>query len=361
MNSLQPKPWKEPERAYPPKYSQYFHEQTDKLNSLAHSSPKVAEFYLKPLQEHKSQFSSFPVNTESTEATCRKIHSRERIHRRQYERQLLQVKSSQCIPAFKIREDVIPTFATFKDPARKSICNKIMGFDNYVELPPDRLKLVVNDRILKMDEQAMEYISKKLQQEAEEERIINDWHEKNRKKIILKMKRLQKRNLEHEKKNGLIKVKVDKRQLSANPSSARIDALAASKTAKKGYPQDYLDSYGLLGAGVLKDDKCMHPKSARRTTYKKPEAFPVHEDSFDPELSKEPISQNCYTEPDPYTPKYIADSMRELNEFHNRNGLIKGRVGFPQIDLEKYKISQSQRSEKRQLSQIPRYEKIQNL
>ena len=37
------------------------------------------------------------------------------------------------------------------------------------------------------------------------------------------------------------------------------------------------------------------------------------------------------------TEKEIDECMHEINEFHKRFGELKGRVGFPQIYLEKYK------------------------
>lgn len=334
MNKFLPQPWQQPVRKYPAKYNQYFHEADNKLNSLPHSSAKIAEFYLKPNSLHKAQSSAGPEST-STENTFRKINSRERIHRRMYERELLQAKSSQCLPTFKVSENLNVNFATYKDPAKKSINSKIAGFDNYLELSQNRLKLVVNDKILKMDEEAVERISEKISQEVEKEKLIKAWHVENREKILETLKKQQKINAEYEKKNGLVKIKVARNKV-IKPPSARINTLSVAKTVKSGYAQDYLDSYGLLNAGVLKSGKSMHPKSARRSIHKKTEYFPVYEDLYDPELLRKQESLEPKREIDIYKPEDIQESMQELNEFHRRFGELKGRVGFPQIHLESF-------------------------
>ena len=171
MKNLQPQPWFEHQIKHQPKNNQYFHEKHDRLNSIAHSSPKIAEFYLKPLMENKKKLEISLGTFKTQENTTRSEHSRNRLCRRIHERELLQAKSSQCLSIFKTKDDGVPMFTTFKDPGSSPISNKKGNFYNYLDLPDERLKLVINEKILKMDEQALECISKKLQQEIEQEQI----------------------------------------------------------------------------------------------------------------------------------------------------------------------------------------------
>jgi hypothetical protein len=336
MNELYPKPWNEPERRYKPKYNEYFHEKEDIFNSLAHSSPKMSEFYLKPLSAKKACASPVPENTGSSQCSMRRVMSRERMQKRKHERELLQAKSNQCLPGFNSKISENPQFATYKNPSQRPISNKIGSFDNYLDLPEQRLKLVINQRILKMDEKALETMSKKIQKELEDQKIQNQWHQKNREKTLIRMKKKQKKNREIEKKTGLSKVKIQQ-EIVNDDQSARINCLSVPKQAKVGFPEDYLDSYGLLKAGFLYSGKSIHPKSARRPVIKRKNVFPSYDDQVFNTVPTVPELIEVIKEPKLLTSLEIEESMKELDEFNTKFGEIKGCIGFPQIYLEKYK------------------------
>jgi hypothetical protein len=226
------------------------------------------------------------------------------------------------------------TFSTFKDPGSRPLCDKNDLFmRNLNDLPETRLKLFVSDQVLKNDEEALKRISFKLAEEEREEnkknQLLNQFRNnlltagKNRK---LKMENLQSRS-------GLITVNLRKHQ--SWTVSARINSLAQPKMMRKGFAEDYIDSCGLLKAGILEGGKSVLPKSARIPGSKicSPFPFPSNQEARTFTFSKrEEKSGN-----EVYTHKEIRECMKDINDFHNRIGKGKGKVGFPQIFLEKYK------------------------
>lgn len=330
-------PWKEEQRKYPPKHAEYFHQRDGIWNSLVHSSPKIAQFYLKPNLEFTIKNSTSQTTLPSEENTARNTESRERIKRRKLEREILQAKSSQCLPGFILKEDMQPVFTTFKDPASRPISKQIGRFENYNELPEDRLKLVVNKKILKKDSEALSLISKKLAKELGEEAQRKEWHMAIRQQTLTRMKNKRDYNQVYEEKTGLEKIKFGHKTSTPLPS-ARIQSLSLAKGVKVGYPEDYAETFGLLKAGTLYSGKSVHPKSARKPMVKKSETYPIQvDDKTGGLIAFEQKDNEIKYEEEILTEQEIKESMRELNEFNKRFGELKGRVGFPQIYLEKYK------------------------
>ncbi|OMJ77155.1 hypothetical protein SteCoe_23296 [Stentor coeruleus] len=335
------KPWKEGQIKYPQKSTEYFHQRDGIWNSLAHSSPKISQFYLKPNFELnnkiKIQNSTSPTTSTSIENTIRKTASRERIKKRKLEREILQAKSSQCLLSFHIKDDVQSIFSTFKDPASKPINKMIGSFNNYNELPEDRLKLVVNRRILKKDAEALSLISKKIAKEFEEEKQKKEWHKSIREQSLTRMRKRRKENQIYEQKAGIEKIKPIQKATTPVPNM-HIKSLSIAKSVKIGYPEDYSESYGLLKAGVISSGRSIHPKSSRKPAMKKTDSFPVlineNPDEFSAENKK---NTEIKFDEEVFTIEEIKESYKELNQFHKRFGELKGRVGFPHIYLEKYK------------------------
>ncbi|OMJ74604.1 hypothetical protein SteCoe_26422 [Stentor coeruleus] len=81
-------------------------------------------------------------------------------------------------------------------------------------------------------------------------------------------------NQVYEEKTGLEKIKLENKVLIPLPS-ARIKNLSLVKDAKIGYPEDYMETFGLLKAGTLYSGKSVHPKSARKPMVKKSESYPI--------------------------------------------------------------------------------------
>lgn len=333
------KPWKEAQRKYPQKCAEYFHQRDGIWNSLAHSSPKIAQFYLKPNLEfnNKNKNSTSPTTATSIENTVRKAASRERIKKRKLEREILQAKSSQCLLSYHINDDIQPVFSTFRDPASKPISKLIGSFDKYNELPEDRLKLVVNRKILKKDEEALSFISKKIAKEFEEVQQKKEWHKSIREQSLTRMRKRRKENKIYEEKAGIEKIKLIQKAITPM-SNTRIQSLSIAKIVKIGYPEDYSESYGLLKAGIISSGRSINPKSARKPVMKKTDSFPVFfnekQDDLLADMKKVP---EVKIDEEVFSIEEIKESKKELNEFNRRFGELKGRVGFPHIYLEKYK------------------------
>lgn len=329
MFNIRPEPWNAPKVKIRVKTNEYFHQKNEMWNSLAHSSPKVSQFYLK--QQKKSDLNETKAQV-ITEETVKRPGSRDQIKRRQLERKVLQARSSQCISSVNAGE-FNPIFSTFKDPAARPIVCKAKTFDNYNELPENRLRLVVNDRILERDAQALNYISKKIGDEIKEEEIKLEWHKDNREKSIARMQRQRAKNKIREDKAGVEKIKIEESKKEKAPGSARIQRLSIAKEVKRGMPIDYVDSYGLLKAGVLQSEKSMFPKSARNPQVKRTSSFPVTEQTLNSQSSK--LWDN--KQPEDYLDlQEIQEQLQEMDKFDKRVREIKERRGFPHIDLEKF-------------------------
>jgi hypothetical protein len=228
------------------------------------------------------------------------------------------------------------SFADFlKDPGLKPVCDKAASFDRtYASLPDARLKLLVNKKILKMDEDAIERISDKLAKEkAEDLQKTQKWLEMRQNE--LKKHGSHKRSMEIlQERTGVVKLKPNSRNTNTG-STDRIKALAQPKKQKLGFAEDYIDSYGLLKAGVLESGKSVLPKSARVVWGKSGNVDRVQ--SVKHKGKKWDKEKNRRKKAEASLKMEVVECIREMNEFHKRYGELKGRVGFPQIDLEKYK------------------------
>lgn len=227
------------------------------------------------------------------------------------------------------------TFSTFKDPGSKPLCDKGACFEkNFYDLPENRLKLVVSQKVLKNDEDALKRISYKLSQEEQAEFSRQQKNLEARAQILASKENRKKRMDDLQAKTGLIKLNM--RKTNSWTVNSRINSLAQPKNIKRGLAEDYIDSYGLLKAGVLETGNTANPKSARIPSNKISTPFPglvnntkiVAWEKKDEKKEKEVYSQ-----------KEIKECMKDINDFHRRIGKGKGKVGFPQIFLEKYKKS----------------------
>ena len=334
MFKQRPEPWKDPKIKIRVKTNEYFHQKEEMWNSLAHSSPKISQFYLRTQKN-----TDFPLPTQvKAEEIIKKPGSREQLKRRKLEREILQARSSQCISAYN-NCDQKPIFSTFKDPAARPIICKAKTFDNYNELPENRLRLVVNEFILEKDTQALKYISKKIDEEVKEEELRSEWYKSNRARTLARMERQRAKNKIREDKAGVEKVKIDdedEKKSQKPPESARLQRLSIAKGVKRGFPIDYIDSVGLLKAGVLQADKSMFPKSARNPQVKRTSSFPITaitDHTLNSNSSKLWDVKNI----DEFLDfEEIKEQLEEMDKFDKRVKDMKERVGFPRIDLEKF-------------------------
>ena len=151
----------------------------------------------------------------------------------------------------------------FKDPGMKPFCDKVGSFDIiYNELPESRLKLLVNPKILKNDANGIDLIYKKIEKEYEFESEKMTRHLESRKKLMTATKNRQKTTEELQARTGLVKHKNNEKTNDFN-ATARTQSLAFPKTIKKGFAEDFIDTYGMLAAGRLKTGNSFLPKSAR--------------------------------------------------------------------------------------------------
>ena len=228
-----------------------------------------------------------------------------------------------------------PLFYSFKDPGRHPICDKNACFDRkYYELPENRLKLLVNQRILNMDQAALNHITYKLAQEQYEESEKAKKYSEFRKRVITAAATRKKNSEILQAKTGLIRYMPAHKQYACK-SSERIGLLSLPKTIKKGYAEDYIDSYGLLKAGLLETGNSVLPKSARIPSSKIFSPFPLQIVKRNKQYSK----TNCNSKEDVeenkiYSNDEIQECMKEITAFHIKFGELKGRVGFPKIYLD---------------------------
>jgi hypothetical protein len=247
-----------------------------------------------------------------------------------------ETRSSDYLPSTQSQTFKKSVVYAYKDPGLKPICDKGACFErNYSELPPTRLNLIVNKKALQNDQEALNRISQKLAQEYRQEQEKNQRHMDIRNKAITANENHRKHIENLQARTGLVKYRTDSKLplVSSNP---RIQSLAFPKALKKGYAEDYIDSFGLLKAGLLEPGRSVIPKSARVPLGKI--ISPMPENSYKQTSNR--LNFNASQKNQEYhfyTEKEILECMIELNEFHRRNGEIKGRIGFPQIDLEKFK------------------------
>lgn len=226
---------------------------------------------------------------------------------------------------------------SFKDPGSKPLCDKAASFEqNFYSLPESRLKLVVTDTIIKNDQAALKRMSQKLEAEAYMEDKKQQWLCDFRNDILTSCAKRKQSTEELQKKTGLVKFK-PMPHMYRHSTTERIESLAIPKNAKKGFAEDYIESYGLLGAGILETGRSVLPKSARVPGCKSSTGFSQYENGKKQGFYRDLGFGNGKNPNEVFSNKEIKECMKEINEFHKRYGELKGRVGFPQIYLEKYK------------------------
>ena len=235
-----------------------------------------------------------------------------------------------------VGQDVlVRTFSTFKDPGSRPVCDKGLGFEkNFSDLPENRLRLIVSEKVLRNDEDALRRISLKLAQEEFEESCRQQKFCESRAQMLAAQEKMKKRMDDLQVKTGLLKLNL--RKTNSWTATSRINSLAQPKTLKKGLAEDYIDSFGLLKAGLLQGGNSANPKSARIPGNKILTPFPTLSTNTNPKHWTKKQSNKVS---EVYSEKEINDCMKEINDFHQRIGKGKGKVGFPQIFLEKYKKS----------------------
>ncbi|OMJ85595.1 hypothetical protein SteCoe_13074 [Stentor coeruleus] len=226
---------------------------------------------------------------------------------------------------------------SIKDPGSKPLCDKSASFNqNFYNLPESRLKLVVTDTIIKNDQAALKRMSQKLEAEEFMEDKKQQWLCDFRNNILTSNAKKKQNTEELQKKTGLVKFN-PMPHMHRHSTTERIETLAIPKSITKGFAEDYSESYGLLGAGILETGRSILPKSARVPGYKSSSGFSQYAND-----KKQGFYRNrgfCIgkNSNEVFSNKEVKECMKEINEFHKRYGELKGRVGFPQIYLEKYK------------------------
>lgn len=227
-------------------------------------------------------------------------------------------------------------FQTYKDPGSRPFCDKTTCFEqSYPHLPENRHKLVVSDIVIRNDQAAIKRITQKLDNEAIMEAQKQQRLYEFRKDILSNYAKRKTKTEDLQKKTGLIKLK-KMNMLPSNKANDRIQSLSVPRNGKKGYIDDYIETYGLLGAQRVKCSRSVLPGSSRITgnTILSPDN---KQESFKRQLGRTAYDKDNRNIIEMFSDKEIADCMNEINEFHKRFGELKGRVGFPQIYLEKYK------------------------
>ncbi|OMJ73665.1 hypothetical protein SteCoe_27600 [Stentor coeruleus] len=222
-----------------------------------------------------------------------------------------------------------------KDPGIRPFCDKTASFEqNYPHLPENRFKLVVSDIVIRNDQAAIKRITQKLENEANMEIQKQQMLHKFRLDNLSNYAKRKTKTEDLQKKTGLTKYKT-MNMLPINKVNNRIQSLSVPRAGKKRYIDDYIETYGLLGAERVKGSRSVLPGSSR-ITENKTLSPDNKQESF-----KRSLGKTSYNKEDKnieiFSDKEIADCMKEINEFHKRFGELKGRVGFPQIYLEKYK------------------------
>lgn len=236
---------------------------------------------------------------------------------------------------------------TYKNPTSQPLHKNCSIFERYNDLPADKLKILFDPRIVKFDRNGVELIEKKLNQEKENVENKLKWITENRYKTLAHFIKKKQKTDELQEKSGLKYIKTKIRQLSPNCND-RLNELSTPKFRRDVSVKDLVEARGLLTIDYQDAIKASVRENriikTSQQALRKPDNFPFP-DSM--QSSGKPIKRlltaidsrarpinSILSSPSP--PK-ITEVLNEIDKFHRMYGELKGRVGFPQIDLEKYK------------------------
>ena len=218
----------------------------------------------------------------------------------------------------------------YRDPGLKPLCDKGASFDrNVSELPENRLKLLYNQHIIKMRQDAIDRISQKIAQEDLNQLEKNNNTIEFRKKVLRNIEFQRNKTRDLQAKSGLIKYS-PMPKIRKSMASPRIEALSIPKPLRRTIVEEFLDCNGFLKADNLGYERAYIAKTVRNPSFR------LEGDLSSKCTTRELVKLTKETK-EIFSEGEINECMKEINEFHKRYGELKGRVGFPQIDLEKYK------------------------
>ena len=274
------------------KTNQYFHQKDNMWNSPVHSSDKIFKFYLaNQTQAGSSQPSDSLTNSSAhvkalPELSLKRLNDRKVLRESVSPRQL-QARSRQV----KHRS----TFAEEEVAKRPSSVKH--SFDNYVGLPTEKIKLVVNENTIRKEELCVKHIEDKLQAEVSAEAVRKFVVRQRREQLHSLLKHRQKTTTELERRAGVIKLRRGS-QSTQFSGSRRIEELATPKPFKVWDPLSYNETSGLL----IRDQKDVVGKLRHSSTgcigqaYRPPRKLP-------PQASE------------------ASDTISALDAFEQRNGI----------------------------------------
>ena len=219
------------------KDNSYFHQKDDLINSFVHSSPKMKRFYLNstltPPRTSDQSTSSIQSNTQALRELALK-----RLQDRKLERESVRYKQLQqrCHQrAYSTENSVRLVSANCRQDS----------FENYNALPISKVKLLINDTVIRSEERSVKRFSRALEAEAEarkeKQAFLND--SKSDLQRFLKKRRAATSQLEQ--MSGIVRIRVG-RNYHVPIVTERVAELAKSRPVKQSNPFMYSDTAGLI-------------------------------------------------------------------------------------------------------------------
>ena len=241
------KPWDRSTGPTAVKTEAYFHTKDDRWNSLSHSSPKQAEFFL---NTHTGSLflsaSQAPAPPATSAVPQRSAVSQNRLIRRALEREKLQLKSNQrrliSGPADP-PVDHCDRFTDYKDPGRSPVSLVSSAWNKLNEQPVKRIRMTVTRKVVQMDSEAVQAIDAAVARDKEQEAWRFAWLMQNKRRLHSTLGDRKALNQELESRAGVTKRHASGSSLSP-PISERIQQLSQPRQPTELHlPSDY---HGLL-------------------------------------------------------------------------------------------------------------------
>ncbi|CAG9331685.1 unnamed protein product [Blepharisma stoltei] len=346
-NQLYPLPWDEPKKKIRIKTSKYFHEKDQLWGSLEHTSPKMWKFYLK---QNSPQNIAEPKRPNTASFIPQKSLSGDDLFQKIKEKETSLSSKRTCSTSQTPKSSYLANgkALTYKNPNSKVLHKNLQAFDQYNDLPSNKLKILLDPRIVKLDEKGVRSIQKKLEEEQKEEEKKENWIKENRYKTIATFLKKQQYSKDLQERSGLRYIRCGPEKCSPTITD-RLAILSTPKSKKQIKPEDLLDARGLLTIdyedAIREVSGFPRASKTSQLALRKSEIFPIplSLQQTDRISSKTPKSKSTTRSFSVHSKKCalsqteIKEGLKDINDFHKKFGELKGRVGFPQIDLEKYK------------------------
>lgn len=354
------KPWNRVDRPAV-KTEAYFHSKDDRWNSLSHSSPKQAGFFL-TAQSGSLYLSASqpPAVLKDPAVPQRSVVSQNRLTRRTLEREMLQLKSNQRRLISGPSDppvDHCDRFTDYKDPSHSPVTDGSGAWNKLNEQPVKRVRMTVTRKVVELDREAVRALDAAVARDREQEAWKLAWLMQNRRRMHSTMTQRKTANQELESRAGLRKVK-PLESIQSPAVSDRLQQLSLPRQTRELHlPSDYR---GLLLLDYADATETAYRNAPRLATSKSTRSnlkfFPLPEtlgigsrsvlDSR-PEIAPRPDTvktENRLIVPKPkdtigdemMSRAEVLESLKEIDDFNNR-AHKEETVAFSKIHFSTFK------------------------